>query len=242
MRHALISDIHANLEALEVALNDIRAKSIERIYCLGDVVNYGANPNECLKLVRDAAPVIIRGNHEAALVSEEIASTFNPYARDALEWTREQLPEEDRRSLSRLPLTYAQGEWMLVHGTVEQPENFDYLFDAADASRNFRHFSGCRICFFGHTHVPLLFSEKNRQAFHLSPGKVELAREDRYIINVGSVGQPRDLDPRLGYMIFDDEDFSIEFVRLFYDYKVAARKILKMGLPSFLADRLGVGR
>ncbi len=241
MRLALISDIHANLEALETALADIRARAIENIVCLGDIINYGANPNECLNRVRQVVKIIIQGNHEAALVSDRVASTFNPNAFQAILWTRNQISEEDRRILSSLPFTHAEKDWTVVHGTLEMPEGFEYLFDPADALRNFPYMT-TPVCFYGHTHMPMLFSQKDRHALHLTAGKYPLSRESRYLINVGSIGQPRDHDPRLGYMIFDAEEFSVELVRLNYDIDAAAGKIKKAGLPNFLAERLRHGQ
>ncbi len=241
MRLALISDIHANLEALETALTDIRAKAIENIACLGDIINYGANPNECLNMTRRVAKIIIQGNHEAALASDRVASTFNPNAFQAILWTRKQISEEDRRILSSLPFTHVAEEYMLVHGTLETPEEFEYLFDPADALRNFPYMTA-PVCFYGHTHTPMLFSQKDRRALHLTAGKYPLSRENRYMINVGSIGQPRDHDPRLGYMIFDAAAFSVELVRLNYDIDTAAGKIKKAGLPTFLAERLRCGQ
>lgn len=241
MRIALISDIHANLEALETALADIHAKAIERIVCLGDIINYGANPNECLNTIRRAVKIIIQGNHEAALISDRMAATFNPNAFQAILWTRKQISEEDRRILSSLPFTHAEKDWAIVHGTPEAPEEFEYLFDPADALRNFPYMT-TPVCFYGHTHVPMLFSQNDRSTLHLMVGKYPLSRENRYLINVGSIGQPRDHDSRLGYMIFDEDEFSVELVRLNYDIETAAGKIKKAGLPVFLAERLGRGQ
>ena len=241
MRVAFISDIHGNLEALETALRDIKSRSIDSIYCLGDIVNYGANPNECLNITRRVTKASIQGNHEAGLTSDRIVATFNPYARQAILWTREQMSEEDRRILSSLPLTHAEKEWMIVHATLETPEEFEYLYDPADALRNFPYMN-VPVCFYGHTHVPMLFSQQDRRALHLTAGKYFLNREDRSLVNVGSIGQPRDHDPRLAYMIFDTDEFSVELVRLNYDIKTTAEKIRKVGLPGFLADRLGYGQ
>ena len=241
MRIALISDIHANLEALETALADIDAKAIKHIVCLGDIINYGANPNECLNRVRQVSKIIIQGNHEAALMSDRIASTFNPNALQAILWTRRQISEEDRCIFSSLPFTHAEKDWTVVHGMLETPEEFEYLFDPADALRNFP-LMNTPVCFYGHTHMPMLFSQKDKRSLHLAAGKYPLSRENRYIINVGSIGQPRDHDPRLGYMIFDAEEFSIELVRLNYDIDTAAGKIRKAGLPTFLAERLRRGQ
>lgn len=240
MRYAFISDIHANLEALQTALDDIQSRSVDEVYCLGDIINYGANPNECLKRVRESARQVIQGNHEAALVSDAVADSFNPFAKTAIYWTRERLAETDRRALSKLPFVFEKNDWVITHSTLESPEDFDYLFDPADALRSFKHMHAS-VCFYGHTHVPILFSEKSYYPSRPSVGRLLLSREDRYIINVGSVGQPRDRDPRLAYLIFDDDRYEIEWVRLAYDWNLTARKIREAGLPYFLADRLGAG-
>ena len=241
MRYALISDIHANLEALTVALADIRKRSIDQIVCLGDVTNYGADPVPCLKRIREAASAILLGNHEVALLSDEMADLFNPYAREALLWTREQLSTEDKHWLATRPLTMMKDDWMAVHATPETPDAFEYLFDMADALRNFRSMEA-PICFYGHTHVPLLFAEYDSQAVRLPARNYALDRTRRYIINVGSVGQPRDGDPRLAYTVFDEETWEVELVRLSYDVKAAQRKIENQGLPSMLAERLAYGQ
>jgi len=232
VRLAIISDIHGNLEALTAALELIDSRGVDEIICLGDVVGYGANPNECLDLIRQRCMVILLGNHDAAAVDLSIANSFTMNARLSALWTRQALLDKNREFLQSLPYTKERGEIFLTHGSPYNPDEWNYIitdFDARDAFQSFTH----RICFVGHSHIPALFSE--------SGGSPNLTIRDRYIINVGSIGQPRDGNPKLSFGLFDTEAWTYENIRADYDVFTAAEKINSAGLPPALAHRLMVG-
>ncbi len=229
MRFALISDIHGNLEALTVALEAIDKRGVDSIVCLGDIVGYGADPVECLDIVRAKASTVILGNHDAAAIGSEDLAYFNDKARSAALWTQAVLSAKDKDYLRTLPLLYLDKDLHFVHGTPLYPEDWNYIFTAYDTQGQYEAIQG-EVCFVGHSHVPGDFKEKRDDT---GTGK--------RIINVGSVGQPRDRDPRLCCAIYDTESKEVEFVREEYDIKSAAAKIRKAGLPVFLAERLEWG-
>ncbi len=237
MRLAIFSDIHANLEALEEAVACAERSNIQKYAVLGDTVGYGANPDECFKWAVQKASIYILGNHEKALIDLSIVEDFSSPAREAILWTRKIMAESLRRLVYDLPYLKIERGVTFAHGSPGEPEEFRYLFSFQDAAPSFKKMSG-PICFVGHTHVPRCFCETEKSASYLKPGIVSLKKGERYILNPGSVGQPRDKDPRLSFGIFDDEKQTFEVIRLEYDNQKAAQKIRKAGLPAYLADRL----
>ncbi len=237
MRYAILSDIHSNWEALGTALDYLGSQRIDEYWVLGDTIGYGANPNECLGWAFEKAQVHLAGNHERAIVDQKILEWFNGDARTAIEWTAGVLEPELKEKISSLPYLHLTPTSTLAHGSPDEPEEFRYLFSFKDAEPSFRAFK-TPVCFVGHTHLPSQFTESSRSAVYLPPGLCRLDRGERYLLNPGSVGQPRDRDPRLGFGIFDEGDWTFETVRLEYDNRTAAEKIRKAGLPIFLAVRL----
>ena len=233
MRIAIISDIHANLEALESVLHVIRDERADEIVCLGDIVGYGASPNECIEGVRSTTKHILLGNHDEAAIHLERTEYFNPYARIAAEWTHGVLTPERQKFLGDLPLTLELEGILFVHASPYEPEAWHYVLSPADAQFNFSYFTQ-PLCFVGHSHVPAIFSEDIWTR--------EVERGKKFIVNVGSIGQPRDNDWRLSFGILDTEAWSYSNIRCEYDVKKAAEKIRKAGLPRALAERLLVGR
>lgn len=233
MRIAIISDIHANIEALEKAFEIIETKSIDEIVCLGDIIGYGANPNECLAFVREKTSYILLGNHDEAAIDLSATEYFNPYARIAAEWTSRELTEEHQEFIKKLPYTLELNGSFFVHASPFQPQEWHYIISAADAFNNFPYFHS-EVCFVGHSHVPGIFCE--------DIWTQELVRGKKFIINVGSVGQPRDGDPRLSFGILDTDTWKYENVRSPYPVQKAVEKIRKAGLPKVLADRLLEGK
>jgi diadenosine tetraphosphatase ApaH/serine/threonine PP2A family protein phosphatase len=233
MRIALISDIHANIEALSQALDAIEKKKVDEIICLGDLVGYGASPNECVDLVRRSTSHILLGNHDQAAVDLRVADGFNQYARIAAVWTSRQLSDDHKQFIRDLPYTLVFEDLLFVHSSPFEPKEWHYILSPADAHMSFSYFTD-PICFIGHTHVPGIFCED------IWTRTVE--RGKRFIVNVGSIGQPRDNDPRLSFGIFDSSEWKYENVRLAYDVQKASEKIKLAGLPKPLADRLGQGR
>jgi predicted phosphodiesterase len=241
MIYAIISDIHGNLEALEAVLESLSREKIDKVICIGDIVGYGADPSECMKKTRALDPVIVLGNHDAACIDMTHTRYFNDVARDAILWTRERLGSDDVEFLKKLRLVYKNKDLTMVHGTLQEPEVFHYLFDKHMASETFGLMK-TRVCFVGHSHVPGIFSYtgKNNISYFYKE-KMKLAKNNRAIINVGSIGQPRDGDPRLCYCVYDASEKRVELKKISYDVEKAQRKILKAGLPPFLAHRLSEG-
>lgn len=232
MRLAIISDIHANLEALERVLEDIEAAEADRLVCLGDIVGYGPDPSPCLDLIRERADICVLGNHDAAVFSLTERAFFNPNARLAVDWTAAQLSADDVAYLKGLPYRVSSDNLLFVHSGPRAPEQWDYVFSGMEARMHGRHFHE-RICFIGHSHVPGLYP--------IDAGVRGYSHDHRYLINVGSVGQPRDGDWRSSYGLLDTVAGSYENRRLEYDVDSTARKIVSRGLPRRLAERLRVG-
>jgi predicted phosphodiesterase len=240
MKFAIIADIHANLEAFQVVLEDSKKQQVTHYACLGDVVGYNANPKECLDIVRAMNIPCVKGNHDEYCSSEEHLEGFNPAAAEAVNWTRKQLTEDDRHWLRDLKYTRMVTNFTIVHATLDGPQRWGYVFDklAAAASLTYQNTS---VCFFGHTHVPVAFMKDSvvrggtYSKFKTEPGK-------KYFVNVGAVGQPRDNNPKASYVIYDTDEGTIEIRRLDYDIATAQKKILAAGLPERLAERLAYGR
>jgi diadenosine tetraphosphatase ApaH/serine/threonine PP2A family protein phosphatase len=245
MRYAILSDVHGNLEALRAVLADAAAEGAHALIALGDTIGYGADPAACLESVAARAAAIVTGNHEAGAAGTLGLNWFNPAARQALAWTRRQLGDDHRRWLADLPLATTLGEATLVHASPEHPEEWDYLVSAAEGFAVFGAFAS-RLCFVGHSHRPTLWSvgssgPKFTGRFRAWPLEVHLQTGRRYLINVGSVGQPRDRDPRASYAVWDEEARLVRIRRVPYDVLAAADKIRAAGLPLLLAERLADG-
>ena len=219
-------DIHSNLEALEVMLKRLSAEKVERIYCLGDIVGYGADPNECVERVRELSAVTVLGNHDAACTGHTSPDYFNSYARAAIEWTGRVLTSENLDFLKSLPLVHEDDSIFLVHSTPKEPAAWNYITSSSEAQPNLELLAPGTTCFIGHSHVPAQFNDE--------PGR-------KKIINVGSIGQPRDRDPRACCGLFDTATGTFEWLREVYPVQEAARKIRHAGLPEFLAVRLFIG-
>ncbi len=237
MRYAIFADIHGNLEALQTAIEYTQKHRLNQILCLGDSVGYGANPNECLEWTLQHAELHVIGNHEAAVIHEKIREKFTVSAREAIEWTSERLRPELIAKIHDLSYLQIDGSITLAHGTPHSPEEFHYLFDESDACKSFLALRTA-LGLVGHSHVPSFFSEKEKTGGRLKEGVLKLKKSERYLLNPGSIGQPRDRDPRLSFGILDESELTFEIVRLSYDNKKASEKILAEGLPASLAYRL----
>ena len=242
MRYAILSDIHANLESLTQVLHSLRSDSIDAYYCLGDIVGYGANPNECIDEIRNICRMSLAGNHDWAAAGALALDYFNDFARESIVWTQGVLAQDNASYLSRLQLVLDDPAMTMVHGTLPDPGAFHYMFNSGIARETFEVMQ-TDVCFVGHTHVAGVFMQDGRgRVFFDATPRVTLKPTFKYIVNVGSVGQPRDNDPRAAYCIFDTAALTIEIKRAAYDTRAVRRKILNAGLPPFLADRLTAGQ
>ncbi|HWM23894.1 MAG TPA: metallophosphoesterase family protein [Chthoniobacterales bacterium] len=240
MRFAILSDLHANLEATEAVLADARERDCTHFICLGDVVGYNANPHECVEIVQKMGCPVVKGNHDEQASLTESSRGFNALAEAAINWTREHLTNEDKAWLRELPLFRQVHDFTIVHATLDAPEQWGYVFNNLDAVASLAH-QETTVCFFGHTHVPGAFV-RDDGVKRVKIDQLPIEDAKKYFINVGSVGQPRDGDWRAAYCIYHLDKATVEQRRVKYDLATAQRKIIQAGLPRMLADRLEVGR
>lgn len=233
MKLAIISDIHSNLEALVVAFATIDARGAEAVYCLGDIVGYGSDPAACIDLVRSHCDGVVMGNHDEAVALRRGLEYLPRDGRKAADHNRARLSADQRDYLAALPLILEADGCTFVHASPQDPERWYRIDSYLRAQEQFNHFA-TDVCFVGHTHIPAVMSNK-LGVLNVRPGH-------RYLINVGSVGQPRDNNPNLSVAFFDTETFTYELARVPYDVEAAAARILEAGLPGRLADRLHAGR
>ena len=241
MIYGVLGDIHGNLDALDSVLEFFDASGVERILCVGDVVGYGAQPNECVARLREREAVCVVGNHDYAAIEQLDITYFNDTAKEAILWTRAVLQSETKRFLADLPLTFREGSIVVVHSSLADPAAFDYILSWEEAQLSLTHLKSGEICFFGHSHVPLTFVEAANLLL-TSDDTLHTANFDKVLVNVGSVGQPRDQIPDACCVLFDSEKRELRRVRIPYDIESAGRKILDAGLPAILAKRLTLGK
>ncbi len=240
MRRAIISDIHGNLHALEAVLGDIGREAVEDVVCLGDVVGYGAFPAECLALVRQHCSLVVCGNHDHAVGHDYLLEAYYDEARQSLEWTREALDDGERAYLAGLPLEHRTDWVTYVHASLPNPETWGYLEFSGDVVEHLKH-QETPVCFIGHTHLPGVYSGDLTNFFEISWNARQRLPEGPLVVNVGSVGQPRDQDPRACYVIYDEMQGVISYRRVRYPIAEAQQAIREAGLAPFFADRLRVG-
>jgi predicted phosphodiesterase len=246
MRYLILSDIHSNEEALAAVLARVRRKRFDRVVVLGDFVGYGANPNDVIDRIRGVrkAKMMIRGNHDKVVCGMESGDLFNPIALEAARWTRDRLTERNRKFLEALPLgpQMVDGAFAICHGSPRDEDA--YIFTDYDAYLNFRE-TDAAVCFFGHSHIPSIFTlEPHGILVELVQGsrvRYPLRKGRRYLINPGSIGQPRDRNAAAAYAIYDASTQVVFFDRVPYAVEKAREKIYRAGLPHILGDRLLVG-
>jgi predicted phosphodiesterase len=240
MRYGIISDIHGNLEALEAVLEALMKDEIDELLCIGDIVGYGADPSECIAKIKEINPITVCGNHDAASINLLDISYFNDSAKDAIVWTSNNISVTEKEYLKKLPILYKNRYLEMVHGTLKNPEEFNYMIDIYAAKATFELMRG-KVCFVGHSHIPGIFTLKGGKINYYEAPIIKISKYEKVIINVGSVGQPRDKDPRLSYVIYDTVRKTVEMKRKEYDIKKAAKKILDAGLSPSIAERLEKG-
>ena len=243
MKYGILGDIHSNLSALRAVLERMDAAAIDTLISVGDVVGYGGAPRECIALLRERGAIVVKGNHDAACVNELDERTFNPYARAAVAWTRSVLGAEDKRWLKDLPLVATLEHCQVAHGTLHHPELYDYILSLSDADPSLDEMER-PVCFVGHSHIPLtvmrFIDEPGRTAYTLDP-EIDLSETLRALINVGSVGQPRDENPDTAYALFDSDERRAAILRIPYDIEAEVERIARAGLPPVLGERLRLG-
>lgn len=240
MRFAIFGDIHANLHAFETVLADAKAQACTHYVCMGDIVGYNAFPQQCLDIVRKLDCPVVKGNHDeqASMIGEQ--EGFNPLAEEAINWTRGQLSREDKDWLRSLRLQRQVRDFTIVHATLDTPHKWGYVFNQLDAAASFSY-QHTSVCFIGHTHSPKAYI-RDGSVRTIALDVLQLQTGKKYLINVGSVGQPRDGDWRAAYCIYDTTSNEVHLRRLEYDIVGAQQAILNAGLPRKLAERLAVGR
>jgi diadenosine tetraphosphatase ApaH/serine/threonine PP2A family protein phosphatase len=243
-RFGVIADVHANLQALRAVLDYLESESVSEIWCLGDVVGYGGDPEACVALVRQQCAGTVRGNHDLALVEPRFRAWFNPHARAAVERQADVVSEETRRWLAQLPALIELGDNLLTHARADDPDGFPYILAPGDAGRELAELSA-RWTFYGHTHVSAawrLDPEGGVRVESAADSGLVLDRPGRYLLNPGAVGQPRDGDARAACAVFEREPPRLEFVRVEYDVAAAQTAIRRARMPEIEAARLAEGR
>ncbi len=238
MKIVVISDIHGNLEAMNMVLKYIKnMKEEKRVVCLGDIVGYGPNPTECFNIVQSLTDKICLGNHEDAILDLGYDYQITKYARAAIRWSRRILSEEIKETVNSLPVQIEEDNILYTHASPDDPIQWKYIKNALDAYPSMAEMK-YSLCFIGHSHIPGIYTDYGLQ---MDNNKAILSKEGKTIINVGSVGQPRDGSPMLSFAVFDDKDWNVDIIRIKYNYHETMAKIKKANLPIFLAERLSRG-
>jgi predicted phosphodiesterase len=241
VRYCILGDIHANLEALQTVIDYGRSEGCEKFISVGDVVGYGGSPKACIDTLREIGATVVAGNHDYAVTGKLDVEFFNTYAKAAVLWTREQLSNDDMHFLQALRLVeVVDDEITVVHGSLNFPDMFDYIQTSYDAQLSLEALN-TRLCVLGHSHVPVSFFSGPAVSYSLSQD-LDLTKFDKALINVGSVGQPRDENPKAAVAVYDSETKAFTLRRLDYDIDASARRIIDAGLPEILAERLHHGR
>ncbi len=241
MKYFIVSDIHSNLEALNPVLKDMEAEKPDIKICLGDIVGYGPNPDECTELIFSNFDIILAGNHDQAVTGKYSTESFNPLARTAVLWTQAKMKDENIAKLKSLELKNIKNDITCVHATPTHPEEFGYILHSFEAQKHFLTLTTSK-CFIGHTHIPVVYIQNKDGSVNESVKKsIQLKMDEKYIINVGSVGQPRDRNPLASYGIYDSEANTFNIKRVSYDIDSVQEKMKKAGLPPYLINRLSRG-
>lgn len=244
MKIAIISDLHSNIEALQACLDKASALNIEQYVCLGDIIGYGPDPAATVDTVMSLPNVVvIRGNHEEALFGAYYKG-LRPHIQQTVNWTRAQLSAQQLNYLRALPLQQTVAGMTMVHATADHPERWAYLYNT-ELAGNCMHAAGTKLTFVGHTHQPLVFYETpGKEIKYLVPQSglvIPVYQQGRYVINAGSVGQPRDDNTAASFVVYDTAEHELLFCRVAYEYTLTAKKIIERGLPALFAERLEKG-
>lgn len=237
MLYGVFADVHSNYDALSVILKELRDQGVEEYCCVGDIVGYAAEPSICIEVIKDLNCLVSAGNHDYGVVNKISIVNFSKSALDAVLWTRDVINESDKDFLSNLPLIWKNNQFTMVHGTLHKPHEFIYMHDLAVAASTFNILE-TPLCFTGHTHVPVTFYSKAGNVSYTLAKEIDLTLYDKVVINPGSVGQPRDGNPKSSYVLYDSDQKKITFKRVKYNFNNAAKKIYSVGLPTRNGVRL----
>ena len=244
MKIAIISDIHSNLEAFTNFINIVKETGIEEIYSCGDIVGYGPNPEECVNLFIENHIVGVKGNHDAGVVDESVLFGFNTYARSAIVFTKRILSKSSESFLKDLPFFIEKEQFTIFHGFPSIRAPFRYILTEDDAMEAFMNVK-TQIAFYGHTHKPCICVLSKNNKFEViypeEKTKYEIKDGFKYLVNVGSIGQPRDGNPKSIFAIYDDQSKELEFIRYAYNIEEVYKKIIERNLPAYLGERLFLG-
>ena len=243
MKYGILGDIHSNLSALRAVLGRMDDEGVDTVVSVGDVVGYGGAPSECIAILRERRAIVVKGNHDAACVGDLDERTFNPYARAAVAWTRSVLSADEKRWLKGLPLVATLEHCQVAHGTLHRPELFDYILSLSDADPSLDEMTR-PVCFVGHSHIPLTvmrFVDEPERTAYTYETDIDLSETVKALINVGSVGQPRDENPFTAYALFDSIRRRAQILRVAYDIEAEVARIEQAGLPPVLGERLRLG-
>lgn len=240
MLYGILGDIHSNYDALSAVLKDMKNFGVEEYCSVGDIVGYGAEPAICIDTLKNLNCLITAGNHDYAVAEQISIDNFNIEARESILWTRDNLSKEYLDFLSALPLVVENDYFTVVHGTLHEPLKFLYMTNFGLAKISFKILE-TNLCFIGHTHTPMAFLYKNGKISYTTNDEIDINDAQKFIINAGSVGQPRDRDPGASYILFDSTKKTLSFKRVIYDVETAANKIFAAGLPIKNGLRLSIG-
>jgi len=242
MKLAFFSDVHANHEALKACFADFKREKAKKIFFLGDAVGYGPNPNKCVELIDKKSDVRLLGNHDAAAIGLLSTDFFNQYAQASMGYTSSTLSEKNFTRIQKFHLEATYDIFKMTHASPKEPSAWGYILDNEDAEESFKYFEQ-QVCVVGHSHRPVIFKKyKNNRCESCSHDFVKLDPEYRYIINIGSVGQPRDGDSRASYMLFDTDTGIASIKRVEYDFEKTQDSMREVNLPKFLIDRIAIGK
>ncbi len=242
MRYAFVSDIHSNIDAFESVMEDIENEEPDRVLFLGDIVGYGPNPNECIDKLLQVTDVSLGGNHDWAVVGKTPDDYFNPFAKEAVDWTAKTLREDNKDFLLRTKASDVFDGFQVAHSTPFKPEEWRYIMSQKEAIDNYSSIEE-KLCFIGHSHQPLIIEYSGPASVKVyREQKFQFLPENKYIINVGSVGQPRDTNVKACWVLYDSDENSVQYHRVAYDIQSVQKKMEAAGLPRYLIDRLAQGR
>ncbi|MFH1692642.1 MAG: metallophosphoesterase family protein [Candidatus Omnitrophota bacterium] len=241
MRYGIFADVHSNIAAFEAVHTALQKVDIDQYVFVGDIVGYGASPHECIALLRKMNALSVVGNHDLAVIDFFNINRFNDFAKESIRWTKKNLSNLEKMFLSGVNLIEEGDSFHLAHGSLYHPENFEYMTNKSEAMKTFCVMKR-QICFVAHSHIPGIFIESEEDVQYKVSSLLLIERGRRYVVNVGSVGQPRDGDANACYCVYDDQACTIEIKRVSYDVAKAQKDILNAGLPQDFADRLAIGR